>query len=82
MGQQQPIFTSISNITFKSRLENLGIGTNGEKNALRSNKSCKKIVVISILLGNFSKINEHPEPNKDVVGGKLTENNKNILDYY
>ena len=75
MGQKQPIFTSISNITFKSRLDNLGIGTNREKNALRSKKSCEKIVLISILLGNFLNINKCPGPNKDVQGGKLTENN-------
>ena len=42
----------------------------------------KKIVLISILLGNFSKINKRPVPNKDVLGGKLLKNNKNVLDYY
>ena len=42
----------------------------------------KKIVLISVLLENFSKINKCPGPNKDVLGGKLSENNKNVLDYY
>ena len=82
MGQKQLILTSISNITFKGRLENLGKGANRDKIALRSNKPCKIIVLISILLGSFSKINKRPGPNKDVLGGKLTENNKNVLDYY
>ena len=42
----------------------------------------KKIVLISVLLENFSKINKRPGPNKDVLGGKLSKNNKNVLDYY
>ena len=31
---------------------------------------------------NFSKINKRPVPNKDVLGGNLSKNNKNVLDYY
>ena len=42
----------------------------------------KKIVLINVLLENFSKINKRPGPNKDVLGGKLSKNNKNVLDYY
>ena len=42
----------------------------------------KKIVLISVLLENFSKINKRPGPNKYVLGGKLLKNNKNVLDYY
>ena len=77
-----PIFTSISNIIFKSRLENLGTGTNLEKNCPKKEQILKKIVLISILLGNFSKINKRPGPNKNILGGKLLKNNKNVLDYY
>ena len=35
-----------------------------------------------ILLKIFSKINKHPGPNKNVLGGSLPKNNKNVLDYY
>ena len=42
----------------------------------------KKIILISVLLENFSKINKRPGPNKDVLGGKLLKNNKNVLDCY
>ena len=31
---------------------------------------------------NFSKIKECPVPNKDVLGGKIFEINKNVLDCY
>ena len=76
-----PIFTSNCNIIFKSRLENLGTGTNLEK-IPKEKQMLKKIVLISILLENFSKINKRPGPNKDVQGGKLSKNNKNVQDYY
>ena len=42
----------------------------------------KKIVVISALLENFSKINKRPGPNKDILGGKLLKINKKVLNYY
>ena len=35
----------------------------------------------NILLKKFSKINKHPGPNKNVLGGSLPKNNKNVLDY-
>ena len=42
----------------------------------------KKIVLISVLLENISKIDKRSGPNKDDLGGKLSKNNKNVLDYY
>ena len=37
---------------------------------------------IEIIFWNFSKINKYPVLNKDVLGGKLSKNNKNVLEYY
>ena len=42
----------------------------------------KKIVLISVLLENFSKISKRPVTNEDILGGKLSKNNKNVLDCY
>ena len=42
----------------------------------------KKIVLIIILQGNFSKINKRSGPNKDILGGKMLKNNENVLDFY
>ena len=52
------------------------------KNCSEKEQIMKKNVQISILPGNFSKITKRPWPNKDILGGKLLKNNKNVRDYY
>ena len=42
----------------------------------------KENALISVLKEKFSKINKRPVFNKDVLGGKMLKNNKNVLDYY
>ena len=37
---------------------------------------------IELISWNFSKINYRPVLNKDVLGGKMLKNNKNVLDFY
>ena len=37
---------------------------------------------IELISWKFSKINYCPVPNKDVLGGKMLENNKNVMDFY
>ena len=42
----------------------------------------KKVSVINVQGGKFSKINKRPVSNKGFLGGKMLKNNKNVLDFY
>ena len=45
-------------------------------------KKFRKNQAKDFLVKKLLKINKRPAPNKDVLGGKSLENNKNVLDYY
>ena len=42
----------------------------------------KKCALNNVLRRKCSEINKRPVFNKDVLGGKMLKNNKNVLDYY
>ena len=42
----------------------------------------KKVSVINVQGGKFSKINKRPVSNKGFLGRKMSKKNKNVLDFY
>ena len=54
----------------------------GDLKILFAKNKVGKEYVKNYLVEKLLKINKRPAPNKDVLGEKSLENNKNVLDYY
>ena len=62
--------------------ENQTFHSIGDLKILYAKNKFRKNRLKNFLLKKLHKINKHPVPNEDVLGGKSSENNKNVLDYY